>query len=131
MLLQDQVFETWTRYDALNCLREQTLPDKTVQRFTYNQTNKITKIDSRVQGDDAWTSHTGNISYTAHGLRKSIQYGNGAKTTFTYDSNTLRLARQYTSRNGHVIQDLNYFHDPVGNIAHTQDDAQQTLFFRN
>ncbi|MFH0730302.1 MAG: SpvB/TcaC N-terminal domain-containing protein [Pseudomonadota bacterium] len=30
-----------------------------------------------------------------------------------------------------VLQDLSYAYDPVGNITHIQDDAQQTIFFRN
>jgi len=30
-----------------------------------------------------------------------------------------------------VLQDLSYTYDPVGNITHIQDEAQQTLYFRN
>lgn len=29
------------------------------------------------------------------------------------------------------VQNLRYFYDPVGNITHVQDDAQQSIFFRN
>ena len=29
------------------------------------------------------------------------------------------------------LQDLHYTYDPMGNITHIQDDAQQTIYFRN
>ena len=29
------------------------------------------------------------------------------------------------------MQDLSYTFDPSGNITHIQDDAQQTIYFRN
>ena len=29
------------------------------------------------------------------------------------------------------LQNLHYNYDPAGNITHIQDDAQQTIYFRN
>ena len=29
------------------------------------------------------------------------------------------------------MQDLGYVYDPAGNVTHIQDDAQQTLYFKN
>src|SRR5207247_137417 len=32
---------------------------------------------------------------------------------------------------GCQVQNLSYTYDPVGNITHIQDDAQQTIYFKN
>lgn len=99
-----------------------------------------------------------NIDYNAKGQRHRVDYRNGASTQYGYDPDTFRLARLYTRRgagftldcdNPHPpptttaappkppagkrcgLQHLRYTYDPVGNITHIQDDAQQTIFFRN
>lgn len=89
-----------------------------------------------------------NIDYDAKGQRTLIDYGNGVTTTYEYDSLTFRLLHLLTRRDavafpedcpqplpaawpGCQVQNLNYTYDPVGNIIHIRDDAQQTLFFRN
>jgi RHS repeat-associated protein len=77
-----------------------------------------------------------------------IAYGNNVKTEYTYDDETFRLTVLTTTRQapqfsgdcpqpppaawpGCGVQNLHYAYDPVGNITHIQDDAQQTIFFRN
>jgi RHS repeat-associated protein len=72
-----------------------------------------------------------NIDHDAKGQRTLIEYGNGAKTAYTYDEKTLRLVHLKTTRGGAVLQDLFYAYDPVGNITRIRDDAQQTTFFNN
>ena len=63
-----------------------------------------------------------------------IEYGNSVKTEYAYDpldlppdqsQNPTRLTDQAQ------LQDLSYTYDPAGNITQIQDDAQQTIFFRN
>ncbi|XZF16151.1 SpvB/TcaC N-terminal domain-containing protein [Chitinophagaceae bacterium MMS25-I14] len=75
------------------------------------------------------------ITYDSKGQRQAIWYGNGTKTGYTYDPQTFRLTRLLTvdlnpSPNV-ILQDLNYWYDPVGNITTIQDNAQQTVFFNN
>jgi len=91
-----------------------------------------------------------NVDYDAKGQRTLIEYGNGAATEYAYDKNTLRLINLKTTGTipgstsfldrllGKVTppgpikhQDLNYTYDPVGNITHIRDDAQQTVYFKN
>ncbi len=89
-----------------------------------------------------------NIDYNAKGQRTLIDYGNGAITTYTYDPLTFRLVHLLTLRDavafpndcpqpapagwpGCQVQNLHYTYDPVGNITHIRDDAQQTTYFRN
>ncbi|MQM32923.1 SpvB/TcaC N-terminal domain-containing protein [Accumulibacter sp.] len=89
-----------------------------------------------------------NIDYDAKGQRQRIDYKNGASTRYSYDPLTFRLTQLLTRRNaaafpgddpqppvagwpGRQVQNLHYTYDPAGNITHIQDDAQQTVYFRN
>lgn len=97
-----------------------------------------------------------NIDYEAKGQRLRIDYKNGATTRYTYDPDTFRLIHLYTRRGATFtddcgndppprfaapddppqntpcgLQNLHYTYDPVGNITHIRDDAQQRIFFRN
>ncbi|MBS1693782.1 MAG: VCBS repeat-containing protein [Actinobacteria bacterium] len=89
-----------------------------------------------------------NIDYDAKGQRQHIDYKNGVSTFYSYDPLTFRLTQLITHRNasafpgddprpavvgwpGQQVQNLRYTYDPVGNITHIQDDAQQTIYFRN
>jgi RHS repeat-associated protein len=86
-----------------------------------------------------------NIDYDAKGQRQRIDYKNGASTFYSYDPLTFRLNQLLTKRKatdfpgddpqpplpGKQVQNLHYTYDPAGNITHIQDDAQQTVYFRN
>jgi RHS repeat-associated protein len=89
-----------------------------------------------------------NIDYDAKGQRVRIDCKNGASTLYTYDPLTFRLTQLVTQRNavafpgddpqspvagwpGRQVQNLRYTYDPTRNITHIQDDAQQTIYFRN
>jgi RHS repeat-associated protein len=91
------------------------------------------------------------ITYNAKGQKLSRDLGNGTTTRYTYDPATFRLVHLYTRRAGAVsagdcgsntpeaprperpcgMQNLHYTYDPVGNLTHIQDDAQQSRFFAN
>jgi RHS repeat-associated protein len=99
-----------------------------------------------------------SLDYDAKGQRLRIAYKNGASTRYEYDPSTFRLMHQYTWRGQAFthdcdnsqpppattaapdnpptdvscgLQNLHYTHDPVGNITHISDEAQQTIYFRN
>ena len=101
-----------------------------------------------------------NIDYNAKGQRTRIDYANSASTLYDYDKKTFRLSRLLTIRgqkegtdcepllnprtcedppakcsrlstNKCILQDLSYTYDPVGNITHIHDAAQQIIFFKN
>ncbi len=88
-----------------------------------------------------------NIDYDAKGQRLRIDYKNGATTRYTYDPETFRLIHLYTRRGAAFtddcrsdppppntpcgLQNLHYTYDPMGNIIHIRDDAQQTIYFSN
>lgn len=89
-----------------------------------------------------------NIDYDAKGQRQRIDYKNGASTLYSYDTQTFRLIQLLTKRKtadfpgddaqppiagwpGKQVQNLHYTYDPVGNIIHIHDDAQQAIYFSN
>lgn len=90
----------------------------------------------------------GNIGYNARGQRLRIDYKNDVTTFYNYDRLTFRLMHLLTRRPpaafpgdcphpppagwpGCQVQNLRYAYDPIGNVTHIQDDAQQTVYFRN
>ena len=134
--LDPAVYTTRMRYDALNRRIELTLPDDSVLRARYNETNLLERIDVNLRAAAASTPLVTNIDYDAKGQRVLIAYDNAAVTEYTYDTETFRLAHLTTTRPGSapdetVVQNLSYTYDPMGNITHVRDDAQQTIFFKN
>jgi RHS repeat-associated protein len=134
-----------------------TTPDASTILPTYNEANLLESLSVNVLGSPAPTAFVTNIDYNTKGQRTLIQYGNGAETHYGYDPLTFRLVRLYTRRGAAFTQDcgsppppplfaapaepppdqpcglqnLTYTFDPVGNITHIQDDAQQPIYFRN
>ena len=108
-------------------------------------------------GDASWNAFVTDIAYNARGQRTVLRYGNGVATRYRYDAETFRLVTLYTRRHESFsadcggppppprypapetapqgqpcgLQNLHYTYDPVGNLTHVRDSAQQTLFFRN
>jgi RHS repeat-associated protein len=139
-------FVSRTAFDALNRAVELTTPDNSIIRHAYNEANLLNQVDVRLQG--AWTPFITNIDYNAKGQRLLVEYGNSAKTSYDYDPLTFRATRIQTTRNpvrfpgdcprtpvpgwpGCAVQDLRYTYDPIGNVTHLVDNAQQILFFQN
>jgi RHS repeat-associated protein len=132
-LLETELFETHTVYDALSRPVSVTTPDASVILPGFNEANLLEKVDVRLRGSSIVTAFVVDIDYDAKGQRTSIDYGNGARTEYTYDAKTFRLVRLLTTRPsaGSPLQDLHYTYDPVGNITAIHDDAQQTVYFNN
>ncbi len=151
--LEPETYTSRTTYDALNRPVTLRMPDNSVIHPTYNEANLLERVDvmlrgATVNGEPAWTTFVRNIDYDAKGQRLLIDYGNGVKTTYTYDPFTFRLTHLLTRRNaaafpndcpepspagwpGCQVQNLHYTYDPAGNITHIRDEAQQTIYFRN
>ena len=154
--LEDETFETNSRYDAVNRPVQTVLPHSSdagarrhVVQPRFNEANLL-------EGVDVWLERNGNpgglidpgdeapsdvgvagIDYDAKGQRLRIDYKNGAGTTYRYDPQTFRLVELSTRRGApfpadeRSVQSLLYTFDPEGNITHVQDDAQHAVFFRN
>jgi RHS repeat-associated protein len=127
--MESATYISQTTYDALNRPRELTAPDNSAIRPIYNEANLLNAIKANLRGEVAETAFVTNIDYDAKGQRMLIAYGNGVKTSYEYDPFTFRLNHLQTVRGEESLQDLFYTYDPVGNITHIQDDAQQTIYF--
>ena len=74
----------------------------------------------------------GDICYNAFGQVETETAGNGVQTRTVYDPANGLLQRLTACRSDDTtLQDLNYEHDPVGNILRIEDAAQSTRYFRN
>lgn len=127
----EAAYASHTRYDALNRPTELTAPDHSVIRPGYNEANLLETVVVSLRGAAVATPFVADIDYDAKGQRTRIEYGNGVTTAYEYDRLTFRLTHLQTLRGAEALQELHYTYDPVGNISHIQDDAQQTIFFRN
>jgi RHS repeat-associated protein len=100
------------------------------------------RLDPSVEAPSA--AGVSGIVYNARGQHEAIHLANGAVTEYRYDPLTFRLARLFTRRPaafaedapapdwpGRGVQDLIYTYDPIGNVTHVRDEAQQAVFFRN
>lgn len=156
--LEVETYHNSTTYDAINRPVIVALPhadgsSPSTLRVYYNESRLLERIEANLRGElqngsPFWTPFVTNINYDAKGLRTRINYGNGVTTRYTYDPLTSRLVHLLSTRPprqfpedcpkpalenwpGCQIQNLHYTYDPIGNITHIQDDAQQTAYFRN
>ncbi len=130
-LLESDRFTSSTTYDALNRPTTMTMPDDSILRPGYNEANLLERVEVNLQGNTVTTNFVTNIDYDAKGQRTLIEYGNGVQTNYSYDRLTFRLIQLESLRGTAALQNLAYTYDPVGNITHIQDQAQQTIYFRN
>jgi len=129
--LETQIYTSRTSYDAFNRPTKLIAPDNSVIRPTYNEANFLEQVEANLRGASEAVSFVADIDYDAKGRRTLIEYGNGVKTFYEYDPLTFRLTQLQSLRGAERLQDLSYTYDPVGNITHISDDAQQMIYFRN
>ncbi len=80
----------------------------------------------------AWGEKNGNrydyitkLLYDEFGQRTNLVYGNGTKTTYSYDDKTRRLDHLTTMlKDGRTIQNIAYDYDLVGNVGETWNNIQ-------
>jgi RHS repeat-associated protein len=126
-------FTTQTTFDALNRVTTTITPDGSVTIPTYDPAGLIQSISVNLRGAPTPTPLVVAATYNARRQRLTCQFGNGAHTAWTYDSETFRLIDLTTTRStdGATLQDLHYTYDAVGNIVEIDDAAQPTIYFSN
>lgn len=77
-----------------------------------------------------------DVTYNEKGQKLGLMLGNRTKTAYAYDPLTFRLTSLKTDRSAGPavpsrLQDLAYTYDPVGNITHLEDAAQETVYLNN
>ncbi|MBX2968267.1 MAG: hypothetical protein KF803_02765 [Cyclobacteriaceae bacterium] len=127
--LAPEIYISKYTYDALGRPVQQELPDKTTRKFLFNQGGGVQKVlVSTADGVMNEVEILKNISYDAKGLRETALLGNDVETVYTYDSETFHLKRLRSRKVSGVArnyQDIRYTYDPVGNLIHLVDEAQQ------
>lgn len=136
MLEVGEVFTASAQYDALNRPTQVRLPDGTMIVPTYNEANFLASLRAQIRGQGNFIEFLKDQDYDAKGQRQFARYGNEVFTRYFYDPYTFRLTNLLTYKSGadpqaQGLQNLNYTYDPVGNITHIRDDAQQTHYFNN
>lgn len=163
--LRVETYRSRTGYDALNRPVQLIAPHSDQPGTTVNTLQPAYNEAKLLQQLDAWLNQPAepaaplnpatanlhavtNIDYNAKGQRTQVDYGNGVRTTGTFDPLTFRLTQLLTRRDplafpddcpqpppagwpGCQLQNLRYTYDPSGNITHIRDSAQQTRYFRN
>jgi len=123
---------TTTVFDAAAALIVQT--DAVGNRTEhFNNTGGLLR-EIRLKLEDAQTFQTliSDLHYNPTGQLERERLGNGVVSEKTYEPQSGRLTRIFSSRaDGTVLQDLNYRYDPVGNVVEIEDAAQATRFFAN
>lgn len=154
-----ETFMNSSRYDALNRVIQQVAPysDNAGTKLNviqpgYNEANLLQALDvwQQQSGEPAGVLDPStaslqpvtNIDYNEKGQRLLVNYGildttgkSQVSTAYQFDQETFRLTNLTTTRqsDGVLLQDLQYYYDPIGNITHIQDDAdiQNVVYFKN
>ena len=131
--MEERVFTSSTRYDALNRPTAITAPDASVIRPEYDQASQLDKVIVNLRGADEATRFVTKIEYNAKGQRELIVFGNGARTRYAYDPLTFRMIHLKTRRHSDqaILQDLRYAYDAIGNVTSIVDHAQEKVYFDN
>ncbi len=97
----------------------------------YGEAGVLSAVDLYYGGGATSTAFVRNICHNEKGQRLCIQYGNNTVTRYTYDPDTFRLTRMLTTAKSGttILQDLNLYYDPVGNITYTIDKAQPAVSY--
>lgn len=128
-LESDVAVTRWT-FNTLGDLLIQSDARANQHLFTYDIAGRFAQIKLRRPScpDAVLISHRG---YNANGQIEIETSGNGVVTTRRYDAESDRLIQLMSARTGHVLQNLVYRYDPVGNISQIQDLVAVTRYFRS
>src|SRR5690625_6461368 len=77
-------FKTQWEYDSWNRIKKIVYPDSEEVTYRYNQAGQLDSVTSAIPGVQAHNVVNG-IEYNDYGERKSITYGNGTTTNYTYE----------------------------------------------
>ncbi|PIQ86896.1 MAG: hypothetical protein COV74_02960 [Candidatus Omnitrophica bacterium CG11_big_fil_rev_8_21_14_0_20_45_26] len=118
-------------YDALGRVTRLQYPDSEILDITFNGSGK-TETMTLIHSATLPESILDNVDYSPSGQIIKIEYGNGVKTDYTYNTETLRLEHLFTSHVAHgTHQDLTYQFDNVGNVIGLTDEINtNTQYFQ-
>ena len=118
-------YATRFAYDSLDRLTNLTYPDADKLRYEYNDRNLLQRIPGGFTGGQAQPGNIlANLLYLPSGQMAQIDYGNGVRTTYAYDSRlrlkNLLTVSQPSTLNQQLIN-FAYDFDGVSNIKSIAD----------
>jgi RHS repeat-associated protein len=130
-LLEGDVFDTTTTWDAMSRLVSVTTPDQATVVPQYDTASRLGSVAVTLPGAAAPAPVVTSVAYNARGQRTSVTYADSISTEYTYDDGTRLVTDIRTTRQSDaaVLQDLSYTYDPVHNVVQVTDQAQQTVYF--
>ena len=134
-LLESTVYKTAFTYNAVKQMLTQAAPDDSVTSNTYDQAGQLKTVSVKFPGNAPVQSIIDNIEYDANAQKTLLKNGNGITTTYMYEVTTLRLtamkSNRYANSSATLVQDIEYYYDPVGNITRTLDNTVEIIFHKN
>ena len=125
-------FTTHHAFSPLGALLEQTDAGGHRRRSRYGLAGHLRQVQLLISGQSQWQPVLLDAQYNAADQIIEQQAGNLVLCRWTYDPADSRLHTQSSRKDtGAVLQNLEYFYDPVGNITRIEDHAFQPRYFAN
>ncbi len=129
--LEQEVYATSMKIDALGRVTEQTFPDGTVATTIFNAGGLMSSQHIRFADGRKPIVPLSNVIYNARRQREYVSYGNGVSVRYTFDPLTYRITNiRSTKEDGTCLQDLSYIYDVTGMVVKITDATIPTMFFR-
>ena len=107
-------FKMKYKYDSWNRIQKMTYPDGEVVSYAYNKGGMLKSMTGEKNGVPYWYIY--NIHYNEFELKEAVEYGNGTRAFYEYD--TLQRLHHLRSESADgTMQDIDYDYDEVSNIS--------------
>ncbi|WP_460370371.1 RHS repeat domain-containing protein [Pseudomonas sp. Tul1A2] len=127
-----QGFTSRRVFSPMGAVLEQTDAGGHRQKLCYGLAGHLRQVQLLIKDQSQWRPVLLDAQYNAADQIIEQQAGNLVVSRWTYDPADGRLHTQSSRKDtGAVLQDLEYFYDPVGNITRIEDHAFQPVYFAN
>ncbi|MFJ2464062.1 RHS repeat domain-containing protein [Pseudomonas sp. NPDC087615] len=127
-----EAFTSQRVFSPVGAVLEQTDAGDHRQQSRYGLAGQLKQVQLLINGQPDWQPVLLDAQYNAADQIIEQQAGNGVLSQWTYDPADGRLHTQRSRKAaGAVLQDFEYFYDPVGNITRIEDHAFQPVWFAN
>ncbi|WP_180698658.1 RHS repeat protein [Pseudomonas crudilactis] len=128
----DQGFTSRRVFSPMGAVLEQTDAGGHRQQSRYGLAGHLRQVQLLIKDQSQWRPVLLDAQYNAADQIIEQQAGNLVVSRWTYEPADGRLHTQSSRKDtGAVLQDLEYFYDPVGNITRIEDHAFQPVYFAN
>ncbi|RON78223.1 RHS repeat-associated core domain-containing protein [Pseudomonas fluorescens] len=125
-------FTSRRMFSPMGAVLEQTDAGGHRQQSRYGLAGQLRQEQLLISGQNQWQPVLLDAQYNAADQIIEQQAGNRVFSRWTYDPANGRLHTQSSRKDaGAVLQDFEYFYDPVGNITRIEDHAFQPVYFAN